>query len=72
MLLAAFAVWYVDIIFMSVGYLGAAVVIPYAIQYLFGGLIVLAIIVLIAVGTVEALRRSGRRPEEAVPRVSPR
>lgn len=72
MLLAVFAVWYVDIIFMSIGYLGLAVVVPYAVQYLFGGLIVLAIIVLIAVGTVEALRRSGRRPEDAVPRVSPR
>jgi hypothetical protein len=58
MLFVLFVVWYVLIVSESVGYLGAAVVIPYAFQYLIGGLIVLAVILLIAVGAVEAMNRT--------------
>lgn len=58
MLLGLFVVWYVLIVGESVGYLGAAVVLPYAFQYLIGGLIVLAVITLIAVGALEAMNRT--------------
>jgi hypothetical protein len=58
MLLVLFVVWYVLIVAESIGYLGAAVVLPYAFQYLIGGLIVLAVITLIAVGAVEAMNRT--------------
>jgi hypothetical protein len=58
MLLILFVVWYVLIVAESIGYLGAAVVLPYAFQYLIGGLIVLAVITLIAVGAVEAMNRT--------------
>jgi len=60
-LLISFAVWYVDIIAHSVGYVGAAMVIPYAIQYLAGGFMVLAIIIIIAIGAVEAMNRARRK-----------
>ena len=58
MLVTLFVVWYVLIVAESVGYLGAAVVLPYAFQYLIGGLIILAVITLIAVGAVEAMNRT--------------
>jgi hypothetical protein len=65
-LLISFAVWYVDIILHSVGYLGASLVLPYAIQYLIGGFMVLAIIIVIAIGAVEAMNRSRRKKATAV------
>jgi hypothetical protein len=58
MLLACFVVWYILIVSESIGLQGAAVVLPYAFQYLIGGLIVLAVITLIAVGAVEAMNRT--------------
>ena len=58
MVLVLFGVWYVLIVAESVGYLGAELVIPYAFQYLIGGLIVLAVITLIAIGAVEAMNRT--------------
>ncbi len=58
MLITVFIVWYVLIVAESIGYLGAAVVLPYAFQYLIGGLIVLAVITLIAVGAVEVMNRT--------------
>ena len=58
MLFALFVVWYIFIVAESVGFLGAAVVMPYAFQYLIGGLIVLAVITLISVGAVEAMNRT--------------
>lgn len=58
MLLVLFVVWYILIVVESIGSLGAAVVMPYAFQYLIGGLIVLAVITLIAVGAVEAINRT--------------
>ncbi|MCX6027031.1 MAG: hypothetical protein NTY23_12380 [Chloroflexi bacterium] len=69
MLVALFVVWYILIVAESVGYLGAAVVLPYAFQYLIGGLLILAVITLIAVGAVEALNRTrlgkaARQPTE--------
>lgn len=60
-LVASFALWFVDIIAHSVGYLGSSLVLPYAIQYLIGGFIVLAIIIFIAIGAVEAMNRSRRK-----------
>lgn len=60
-LLISFMVWFVDIILHSVGYLGASLVLPYAVQYLVGGFIVLAVIILIAIGAVEAMQRSKRK-----------
>ena len=67
MLLACFVVWYILIVTEAIGYQGAAVVLPYAFQYLIGGLIVLAVITLIAVGAVEVMNRTrwgkaSRRP----------
>lgn len=59
MLIACFIIWYINIIAESIGYLGAAVILPYAFQYLIGGLIVLFTVVIIAIGAVEALRRAG-------------
>jgi len=61
MLIGCFIIWYINIILESIGYLGASVILPYAVQYLAGGLIVLATIVIIAISAVEALRRTGRR-----------
>jgi len=58
MVLIAFAAWYVLIVAESFGYLGASVVLPYAFQYLIGGLIILFVIMLIAVGAVEAMNRT--------------
>lgn len=58
MLAVTFIVWYVLIVAESIGFKGAAVVLPYAFQYLIGGLIVLAVITLIAVGAVEAMNRT--------------
>ncbi len=64
-LVISFIVWYIDIILRSIGYLGISLVIPYAIQYLVGGLIVLSIIVLIAVGAVEAMQRTQKKKKPA-------
>lgn len=58
MLLVSFVIWYILIVSESIGSMGAAVVLPYAFQYLIGGLIVLAVITLIAVGAVEAMNRT--------------
>lgn len=58
MLLGCFVIWYILIVSESIGLQGAAVVLPYAFQYLMGGLIVLAVITLIAVGAVEAMNRT--------------
>lgn len=58
MVLINFAVWYVLMVGESVGNLGAAMVLPYAFQYLIGGLIILFVITLIAVGAVEAMNRT--------------
>jgi hypothetical protein len=58
MLLACFVVWYILIVSESIGLQGAAVVLPYAFQYLMGGLILLAIMTLISVGAVEAMNRT--------------
>jgi magnesium-transporting ATPase (P-type) len=58
MLLVSFVIWYVLIVSESIGSQGAAVVLPLAFQYLMGGLIVLAVITLIAVGAVEAMNRT--------------
>jgi len=58
MLLVSFVIWYVLIVSEAIGYQGAAVVLPYAFQYLMGGLIILVIITLIAVGAVEAMNRT--------------
>ncbi len=66
-LLISFVVWYVDIILHSVGYVGASLVLPYAIQYLVGGFIVLAIIIIIAIGAVEALNRTRRKKSTQLP-----
>ena len=66
-LLISFAVWYVDIILHSIGYVGASLVLPYAVQYLVGGFMVLAIIIAIAIGAVEAMNRSRRKKATAKP-----
>ncbi len=58
MLLSGFVIWYILIVTEAIGYQGAAVVLPYAFQYLIGGLMVLAVIVIIAVGAVEVLNRT--------------
>jgi len=58
MVLGTFAVWYILMVSESFGYLGASVVLPYAFQYLIGGLIILFVIMLIAVGAVEAMNRT--------------
>ena len=63
-LLVCFVVWYILIVSEAIGSQGVAVVLPLAFQYLMGGLIVLAIITLIAVGAVEAMNRT-RWAEEA-------
>ncbi len=70
MLLTLFVVWYILIVAESIGYLGAAVVLPYAFQYLIGGLIVLAVITLIAVGAVEAMNRTRWGKAARPPRTS--
>jgi hypothetical protein len=53
-----FVIWFVLLVAESIGLQGAAVVLPNAFQYLVGGLIVLAVIILIAVGAVEAMNRT--------------
>jgi len=58
MLLVSFVIWYVLIVSESIGSQGAAVVLPNAFLYLMGGLIILFIITLIAVGAVEAMNRT--------------
>jgi len=65
MLIVSFVIWYVLSVTGSIGYQGAAVVLPYAFQYLIGGLIVLAVITLIAVGAVEVMNRTrwGKEPK---------
>jgi len=70
MLTVSFIIWYILVVGEAIGYKGAAVVLPYAFQYLIGGLIVLAVIILIAVGAVEVMNRTrwgkvaGRKPIE--------
>lgn len=58
MLVVLFVIWFVLMVAESIGYLGAAVVLPYAFQYLIGGLIILIVITLIAVGAVEGMNRT--------------
>jgi hypothetical protein len=58
MVFIAFVIWYVLIVTQAIGYQGAAVILPYAFQYLIGGLIILAVIILIAIGAVEVMNRS--------------
>jgi hypothetical protein len=53
-----FVIWYILMVTEALGYLGAALILPYAFQYLIGGLLILAVIVLIAVGALEAMNRS--------------
>jgi hypothetical protein len=65
-LVLSFIVWYIDIILHSIGYVGVSLVLPYAIQYLAGGFIVLAVIIIIAIGAVEAMNRT-RRTNTAPP-----
>ncbi len=65
MIISGFIVWYINIIAESIGYLGASVILPYAFQYLIGGLIVLLTVVVIAIGAVEALRRAVRKGASA-------
>ncbi len=58
MLITGFIIWYVLIVAEAIGFQGAAVFLPYAFQYLIGGLMVLVVIFLIAVGAVEVLHRT--------------
>jgi hypothetical protein len=58
MLLVSFVIWYILIVSESIGLQGFAVVMPYAFQYFVGGLLILAIMTLIAVGAVEAMNRT--------------
>lgn len=58
MLVVLFIIWFVLMVTKSVGYMGASVVLPYAFQYLIGGLIILIVITLISVGALEAMNRT--------------